>query len=139
MEEGKELSSLRRIFLLLVVILTFCLLGAFMYVNNDTRQDRVRDLAYTSSVLKEYYELSFHQWELTLISIGRRLAEIESQEEREHYAGEALKLYEKELLALGFATPEGQVTMFKGVTMTDSLPNLIQSESTRRSFTFSLY
>ena len=134
MEEGKELSSLRRIFLLLVVILTFCLLGAFMYIDNDTRQDRLRDLAYTSSVLKEYYELSFHQWELTLISVGRRLAEIETQEERANYAGEALKLYEKELLALGFATPDGQITMFKGVTMSDSLPNLMSSERTRRSF-----
>ena len=111
MKEGKELLSLKRIFLLLVVILTLSLIGAFVYINNDTRQDRIRDLAYTTSVIKEYYELSFHQWELTLISVGRRLIEIESQEERSAYAGEALKLYE-ELLAFGFARPDGQVTMF---------------------------
>lgn len=134
MKEGKELSSLRRIFLLLVVILTSSLIGAFIYINDDTRQDRIRDLAYTTSVIKEYYELSFHQWELSLVSVGKRLAEIESVEEQSRYAGEALNLYERELLAFGFSRPDGQVTMFKGVTLSDSLPNLMGSDRTRRSF-----
>ncbi len=134
MKEGKELASLKRFFFLLVITLTICLLGAYVYINNDTRQDRIRDIAYTASVIKEYYELSFHQWELSLLSIGRRLVEIESDAERYDYAGEALKVYEKELLAFGLAQPDGQVIMFKGVFPTNSLPNLVESDQTRRSF-----
>ena len=134
MSDGRELVSLRRVFSILVVTLTLSLIAAFVYIKNDTREDRIKDLVYSSSVLKEYYDLSFHQWELSLLSVGQRLIELPTNEERMSYAGKALQLYENELLAFGLAKPEGQIIMFKGVTLSDSLPNLMESRLTRRSF-----
>ncbi|GAB4230177.1 MAG: hypothetical protein Tsb0034_01960 [Ekhidna sp.] len=134
MNEGKELVSLKRIFFLLVITLTISLAGAFVYIYIDTRQDRINDLSYTASVIREYYELSFHQWELSLISVGKRLSEIEAYDQQMAYAEQALSIYEKELLAFGFARPDGQVILYKGTTPANNLPNLMSSPQTRRSF-----
>ncbi|WP_421765136.1 ATP-binding protein [Ekhidna sp.] len=134
MKSVSEIKSLRRIFFLLVITITISLAGVFVYIYADTRNDRINDLGYTVSVIKEYYELSFRQWELSLLSVGNRLAEIESIEEKAAFATEALKTYERELLAFGFARPDGQILVFSGRPLTDSLPHLMQSEKTRRSF-----
>ncbi|WP_420318566.1 ATP-binding protein [Ekhidna sp.] len=134
MKSVSEIKSLRRIFFLLVITITISLAGVIAYIYADTRNDRINDLGYTASVIKEYYELSFRQWELSLLSVGNRLAEIESIEEKAAFATDALKIYERELLAFGFARPDGQILVFSGRLLTDSLPHLMQSEKTRRSF-----
>lgn len=137
-QEGKELQTLRRTFLLLVISLTVLLAAALLYIIQDTRSDRIRDLDYTASVIKGYYELSFHQWELSLISIGERMVEIHDDQLRLEYANEALKLYENELLAFGFARPDGKVITFTGRSLNDSLPHLMMSKLTKRSFELAL-
>ncbi|MEP1032253.1 ATP-binding protein [Ekhidna sp.] len=138
MKTISEIKSLRRIFFLLIVSLTTLAGAAFLYILNDTKRDRINDLTYTAKVIKSYYELSFHQWELSLISLGNRLAEIDEPQTRLDYANQALEVYEKELLAFGFADPTGQVITFTGRSVNDSLPNLALSEKTRRSFEYAL-
>ncbi|MEQ9007972.1 MAG: PDC sensor domain-containing protein, partial [Ekhidna sp.] len=112
--------------------------AAFLYILEDAKRDRINDLANTAKVIESYYELSFHQWELSLLSLGIRLVEIEDPQERLDYANRALEVYKKELLAFGLADPDGQVITFTGRLVNDSLPNLSLSERTRRSFESSL-
>jgi PAS domain S-box-containing protein len=108
--------------------------AAFLYILDDAKRDRINELTNTAKVIESYYELSFHQWELSLLSLGNRLIEIEDPQERLDYANRALEVYEKELLAFGLADPDGQVITFTGRLVNDSLPNLSLSERTRRSF-----
>lgn len=112
--------------------------SAFVYIFSDTKRDQVIDLIYTAKVIQSYYELSFHQWELSLLSVGNRLMEIGDPAERLAFANQALEVYEKELLAFGFADTTGQILTFTGRRLNDTLPNLRLSDDTRRSFDFSL-
>lgn len=134
----KEINTLRRIFFLLLASLTIMAGSAFFYIFNDTRRDQISDLIYTARVIQSYYELSFHQWELSLVSVGNRLMEIDDPQERLAYANRALEVYEKELLAFGLADTSGQVLTFTGRLVNDTLPNLKMSERTRRSFELTL-
>lgn len=102
----------------------------------DVKQDRIRDLTYTASVLKSYYQLSFYQWELSLVSVGERLLSITGDDKeikRTQFANDALVAYQ-ELLAFGLSDTEGQLMTFSGSNPGDSLPNLMRSENSRRSF-----
>ncbi|WP_425391098.1 ATP-binding protein [Ekhidna sp.] len=108
--------------------------AAFLYILDDAKKDRVNDLTNTAKVIESYYELSFHQWELSLLSLGNRFVEIKDPQERLDYANRALEVYRNELLAFGLAEPGGQVVTFTGRLVNDSLPNLSMSERTRRSF-----
>lgn len=138
MAQLKEIRSLKRIFLLLIVSLSIMAGSAFLYIFNDSKRDQINDLINTAKVIESYYHLSFHQWELSLLSVGKRLAEIDDDSLRLAFANEALKVYEKELLAFGFADTSGQVVTFTGRLVNDSLPNLKKSELTRRSFELTL-
>lgn len=108
--------------------------AAFLYILDDAKRDRINDLTNTAEVIESYYELSFHQWELSLLSLGNRFVEIEDPQERLDYANSALEVYENELLAFGLSDPNGQVITFTGRLVNDSLPNLTLSERTKRSF-----
>ncbi len=112
--------------------------SVFVYIFGDAKRDQVSDLMYAAKVIQSYYELSFHQWELSLLSVGNRMLEIDDPGARLDYANEALEVYEKELLAFGFADTSGQVLTFTGRRLNDSLPNLRMSEDTRRSFDLAL-
>lgn len=112
--------------------------SAFVYIFSDAKRDQVSDLMYSAKVIRSYYELSFHQWELSLLSVGNRLMEIEDPAERLAYANKALEVYQKELLAFGLADTTGQVLTFTGRRVNDTLPNLRMSEDTRRSFDLTL-
>lgn len=134
---NQESLSIKRTFILLGIILTLSALGALFYIQWDTKRDRILDLHYTSSIIKNYYELSFHQWELSLLSVGKRLVEIKGEdaaERRLEYANRALKVYEEELFAFGLADTAGQVIAFTHSHPNDSLPHLMKSEKTRQSF-----
>lgn len=103
---------------------------------NDIKKDRVKDLQYTSSVIKRYYELSFNQWRNTLLNLGQRLATVEGDSikiKRARILKESIKNYD-ELLAFGYASPEGKILAFSSSEMGDSLPDLMASENSRRSF-----
>ncbi len=134
----KEINTLRRIFFLLLTCLTIMAGSGFAYIFKDTKRDQVSDLSYTAKVIHSYYELSFRQWELSLLSVGDRLMEIEDPAERLAYANKALKVYEKQLLAFGYADTSGQLLTFTGRRLNDTLPNLKLSPSTRRSFELTL-
>ena len=138
MTQFREIRSLKRIFLLLIVSLSIMAGSAFLYIFNDAQRDQINDITYTAQVIESYYDLSFHQWELSLISVGNRLAEIDDDSARLAFANQALEVYEKELLAFGFADTSGQVRTFTGRLVNDTLPNLKNSERTRRSFELAL-
>lgn len=135
---SRELITLKRIFFLLLASLTIMAGSAFVYIFNDAKRDQVSDLMYTVKVIRIYYELSFHQWELSLLSVGHRLMEIEDTGDRLAYANRALEVYQNELLAFGLADTTGQLMTFTGRRLNDSLPDLRLSEATRRSFDLTL-
>jgi PAS domain S-box-containing protein len=128
--------NVTRVFL--IIFFGFTIISALMsvWLWFDVKRDRQQDLAYATRIIKSYYELTFHQWELTLYGIGLRLTEItgpQAEEERLEYANNALRVYD-ELLAFGFADTTGQIITFTGSQPGDSLPNLMNSENSRRSF-----
>lgn len=112
--------------------------SGLLYILNDTRRDLQHDLQYIAKVIKGYYDLSFHQWELSLLSVGNRLIEIQDPADRLAYANKALMVYEKDLLAFGLADTTGQVLTFTGRLLNDSLPNLRKSKNSQRSFDLGL-
>ncbi len=134
----REIKSLKRIFLSLIVSLSIMAGSAFLYIYYDAKRDQMNDLIYTAKVIQSYYDLSFHQWELSLVSVGNRLVEIEDDSLRLAFANRALEVYEKELLAFGLGDTTGQVITFTGQMVNDSLPNLRKQERSRRSFELSL-
>ncbi|MEQ8926766.1 MAG: ATP-binding protein [Fulvivirga sp.] len=106
------------------------------WVWHDIKKDSVKELEYTSAVISRYYELSFNQWHNTLLNLGERLHstnDVDSVQKRLAIVNSAIKNYE-ELLAFGYTSPEGQVLTFSGSKPSDSLPNLMMSENSRRSF-----
>lgn len=93
-------------------------------------------MSYSARVLKSYYELSFRQWELTLVSVGQRQLDIQGEDymqRRLAFANEAIKIYDQ-LLAFGLADTSGQVMTFTGRPIGDKLPNLMAQDFSRRSF-----
>ncbi|MFY0625872.1 MAG: PAS domain S-box protein [Reichenbachiella sp.] len=103
---------------------------------NDIKVSRVNDLNYTSSVIKRYYELSFNQWRNTLLSLGQRQLEIQGENKdslRQVISKSAIKNY-RELMAFGLTSPDGKVLTFSTGNLSDSLPNLMESKNSKRSF-----
>jgi len=131
---GAEVRRLRRRFFTRIISLFILTLVSLFYVYQDTKRDQVKDLSYKTSVIKKYYELIFRQWELSLLSVGNRLMEISSDSLKIEYINKALKLYEGDLLAFGFARPDGQVIAFSGNDSRESFPNLSSASETKRSF-----
>ena len=129
-------SVLISIFLLVLSGLTLLFI-VFSYLTwVDAKKERVQDLAYTSAVIESYYELSFKQWEHTLLSVGQRLVEVKGEntaEKRLALANKSIKYYD-ELLAFGLADTSGRVITFTGSAPDDSLPNLMKSRNSKRSF-----
>jgi PAS domain S-box-containing protein len=132
----RKRSVLAKIFITIMVGFTALTISTGVWLWFDVKHDRYKDLTYTANVLKSYYTLSFHQWEHTLFSVGKRLTEIEGDSAdylRWEYANDVLKVYD-ELLAFGFTDTSGQVLTFTGLQVGDSLPHLMKSENSRRSF-----
>ncbi len=121
---------------MIFVGLTLFTAGISYWIWVDVREERYKDLAYTASVIKRYFELSFYQMELSLLSVGQRLLDIRGEDadvRRLNFANEALEIYD-DLLAFGLADTTGQITTLTGSEIGDTLPNLSNSLSTRRSF-----
>jgi PAS domain S-box-containing protein len=120
----------------IIISLTVVAIAIIFFAWRDFKEDRIKDLSYTSSVLKRYYELSFKQWRNTLLNLGERLIQVNGDNRdslRLEIVNKALKNYE-ELSAFGFADPNGQILTLSNRNIGDSLPNLMQSENSRRSF-----
>lgn len=135
MPERKK-TVLRNIFVLVYIITTIAGIAMGYFIFKDVKHDLYKDISHTSTVIRSYYELSFKQWELSLFSVGRRISEINGdnqKQERLNYANTALEGYDH-LLAFGYADTTGQVLVFTGLSVNDSLPHLMNSENSRRSF-----
>lgn len=124
------------LFFAITVVITLIAISIGVWMWHGFKKEQVKDLYYTSSVIKQYYELSFNQWRNTLLNLGERLVAIDGEDKdsiRLEVVNSAIKNYE-ELLAFGFASPDGQVLTFSNSNPGDSLPNLMKSNNSRRSF-----
>ncbi len=133
---GRKRSVLYTIFPLIFLGLTLFTIGVSIWLWKDLKQERYQDLANTASILKRYYEITFHQRELSLLSVGQRLLDINgenAEERRLQFANSTLRIY-NELLAFGFADTTGQLLTLTGSNVGDNLPNLTDQERSRRSF-----
>lgn len=133
---GQKRIVLGHIFLLVFVTLTIFTAGISHWLWKDTRHHAYEELSYTASVIKSYYELSFNQWELSLRAVGTRLTAItgdDAQMKRFEFVQSALKIHDQ-LLAFGLADTTGQIIVFTAAQPGDSLPHLVKSENSRRSF-----
>ncbi|MTI38214.1 PDC sensor domain-containing protein, partial [Fulvivirga lutimaris] len=135
MKEGKR-PVIRIFFIYTFLLITLSALAIGIWLFTDIKHDRIKDLNYSSSVIKRYYELSFRQWRNTLLSLGQQLAEVKgenSQIRKIDLARKANSNY-NELLAFGYVDTTGQVLVFSEANVTDSLPHLMLSENSKRSF-----
>lgn len=129
-------SSLPILFISAISLLTIFALSVAYWIFIDVKQERIKDLHYTSSVLDRYFELSFKQWQNTLLNLGRRQIELAGDVNdslRYALAKEADDSY-PELLAIGLVDTTGQITVFTGSHFGDNLPNLMDSPDSKRSF-----
>lgn len=111
-------------------------IGVSLWLWVEVKKDQYADLTYTSSVIDKYYELTFYQRELSLKSVGERILDIRSPDsikQRREFAVNILKNY-GDLLAFGLADTNGQLLVFTGAQPNEKLPNLTDSEDSRRSF-----
>ena len=133
---SRKRSVLPVVFGVIFVALTTFATGVVGWVWYDIKEDRYTDLSNTAAILERYYELTFRHRELSLLSVGLRLLEIEGEDykaKRLQFANEALEIYD-ELLAIGFVDTTGQIITLTGSSPEDTLPNLVQRPETRRSF-----
>lgn len=129
-------SSLPQLFVITLVIVTTIAVGVAIAIHYDIKKDRIRDLHYSISVIKRYYELGFEQWGNALAIVGQQLHNIQGEHQdslRLAYAKSVNAKYE-ELFSIGFTSPEGQVLTFSNSELGDSLPRLMDSPKSRRSF-----
>ena len=123
-------------FVVVILLLTCFTVGVLLGKWKDVKKERVRDLKNTHTVIKSYYEFSFHQWQNTLLNLGERLVSIRSSDSlivRQKIINDAI-LNHPELLAFGYASPNGQILVATGGAPGDTLPNLLESSNSRRSF-----
>ncbi len=131
----KKRSVLYTVFPLVFTLLTLIAVAVGVWLWEDGKQERQADLSYTASVLQRYFELTFYQRELGLLTVGQRMLDFQdsdANDRRLEVARNALTLY-NEFLAIGLAAPNGQLMTFTGDT-TAGLPDLASSPLTRRSF-----
>lgn len=136
MNQENRSSSLYVTFIVIGIILTLIAIGIGAWIWLGIKEQRVKDLHYTNSVITRYYELGFNQWRNTLLTLGDRLIEVEGNNRdsvRLEIVNSAIKNYD-ELLAFGLASPDGRVMTFSNSSLNDSLPNLMLSNNSRRSF-----
>jgi PAS domain S-box-containing protein len=124
------------VFPTILISLTFLLMAIGWWTWNDTKTDAYTELANATKLLTSYYDLTFKQRELSLLSVGKRLEEIDHEAKdsiRLHIANQALELYD-DLSAMGFADTTGQLLTLTGRDINTQLPNLSEMTETQRSF-----
>jgi hypothetical protein len=110
-------SVLHIIFPIIIIALTIMIIALGRWIWVDARHDRIDDLSNTASLLDRYYDLTFKQRQLSLLSVGQRLSEISGEDhkkQRQKIADNALKLYD-DLSAIGFADTTGQLMTLTGL------------------------
>lgn len=129
-------SFINQTFLIILLLVTAFTIGVGYWNWQQIKQERFRDLATTGSFLNSFYQLSFYQRELGLVSVGERLLSItgpNQMEERLEVAKSAINVHE-EFLAIGLVDTTGQLITFTGSLNQANLPNLAASEKTKRTF-----
>jgi len=121
--------------IILFFISSFAIVTAY-WVWENVKEERYADLEKTALFLNSYYELSFYQRELGLISLGERMLSLigeDAASKRLEIAKSALNVH-NEFLAIGLVDTTGQLITFTGALEQENLPNLSESEKTRRTF-----
>lgn len=116
------------------ITLLFVLIGIGIWF--EVKDDRYRDMAYSSIIIDNYFGLSFQQRDISLRILGNRMLEIEGPERdsiRFSLIAEALNNY-RDMLAIGLADTTGQIITFTGDSTSQNLHNLTDSSRSRRSF-----
>lgn len=127
---------LNKAFVLIAFSVTVMALVVANWLWREVEKDRLEDLQKTALFLNNFYELTFNQRELGLVSIGERMLAIEGanqQSERLSVALNALSAH-TDFVAMGLSDTTGQLITFTGVKDQNHLPNLASSEETRRTF-----
>jgi len=130
----KDATRLDFLIYFCVISLLFAAISYWLWL--DVKKDRYSDISNVLSVLDKYYELTFHQRELSLKSVGERMLDIKGnnfEQRRLDFARDAMKDY-NEFLGFGLADTTGQLITFTGAEIDEEKPNLVASESSRRSF-----
>ena len=135
MNTVRNRTVLWKLFYFTLVVLSIIVSAIGYYLWRDLKDERIKDLAYITSTIKNYYNLSFEQWQMSLLTVGQRISEIDSDsaQYKLDYANDAIKNYGR-LLAFGYTDTTGQVLIFTGRKINDSLPHLMKSDFSRRSF-----
>ena len=136
MSQNAQRSVLKILYALIVGVFFLFAVVIGLLIWNDVKRDRHNDLIYSSRILKSYYELEFKQWELTLLSVGQRMLDIQGEnyeQRRMDFAVNAASIYEQ-LLAFGFADTTGNILTFSGKITLENAPNLMEQDYARRSF-----
>jgi PAS domain S-box-containing protein len=129
-------SFISQTLLIILFLVTTLAIGLGYWKWQQIKSERFRDLASTGSFLTSFYQLSFYQRELGLVSIGERLLSItgpNQQHDRLEIAKNAINVHE-EFLAIGLVDTTGQLITFTGSLNQSNLPNLASSEKTKRTF-----
>ena len=129
-------SFINQTFLIILLLVTAFTIGVGYWNWQQIKKERFRDLATTGSFLNSFYQLSFYQRELGLVSLGERLLSItgpDQMQERLEVAKSAINVHE-EFLAIGLVDTTGQLITFTGSLNQANLPNLAASEKTKRTF-----
>ncbi len=129
-------SYISKTFLAIFLVITgFAILMSYLSWQS-IKSDRFKDLSNTASFLNSFYELSFYQRELGLLSVGERMLSITGPDEKEQRLAIALNAINVhgEFLAIGLVDTTGQLITFTGSLNQSSLPNLATSEKTKRTF-----
>ncbi len=136
MKKRSSKSVFKLVAIAIVVALSVLTTLLLYWVWLQNEKARFLDLAHTATVLDRYYSLTFHQRELSLISVGERILDIKgdsADQKRLEFARNSLATYD-DLLAFGLADTTGQLLTFTGAKENEPLPNLAASEATQRSF-----
>lgn len=133
---NSKLSFINQTFLIILLSITVITVSLGYWNWKRIKLERYKDLATTGLFLNSFYQLSFYQRELGLVSVGERLLSItgpNKQKERLEIAKDAINLHE-EFLAVGLVDTTGQLLTFTGSLDQNNLPNLATSEKTKRTF-----
>ena len=107
-------SFVTRTFLLVLLGLTTLSMAIGLWIWQDVKNDRFEDLHKTAVFLNNFYELTFLQRELGLISVGERMLAIngpDQVQERLSVAMNAISAH-TEFMAIGLVDTSGQLITF---------------------------
>ena len=123
---------------ILVLIVAF----AFVLVNiwQEVKREFNQDLQHTNRLFQQTTETILIHHESMLRVLGRRLLEVNADRypERGHRLVDDLLELNPSMAGFGLALPDGQLVLVSGIAKGESLPNLLQQETSASGFNATL-